>query len=92
MVFITILDSHQDELGDKYCSKYGLPRWIMDKLKITNSEYKFHGHFLEIVQQDMGRNLLSYDYHMDFKIYMIILMEYKMILYILEKEFRNVER
>ena len=29
----TILDMHQDELGDAYCSKHGLPNWIINKSK-----------------------------------------------------------
>ena len=29
----TILDMHQDELGNKYCSKHGLPNWVINKSK-----------------------------------------------------------
>ena len=58
----TILDSHQDELGDKYCSEYGLPIWAMNKIKINNNKYKFPWPLSgNCSTRQWGENLLSYE-------------------------------
>ena len=58
----TILDSHQDELGDKYCSQYGLPLWAMNKIIINNSNYKFPWPFSgNCSTRQWSENLLSYE-------------------------------
>ena len=58
----TILDFHQDELGDKFCSEHGLPNWLMNNITINNSKLNFPWPFNgNCSSRNWEENLLTFE-------------------------------